>query len=193
MNIFDKFPRLETERLILKDVSLQNAEEAFEFYSDPEVMKGHGESGLKTLDEVRERIQQWYLNPFERHEGIRFGIYLKNTDRLIGSCGFWRIEEQHFMAEIGYELSSQFHRKGYMKEALKELVRFGFVEMKLNRIEANTDQYNIASQTTLESIGFVKEGIRKEAEYENGSFLDMHSYALLKREWEENNGDRQRA
>ncbi|MDF2558281.1 MAG: N-acetyltransferase [Bacillales bacterium] len=185
MRIFNKFPVLETNRLVLKDVSLHHSEEAFEFYSDPEVMRGHGESGLKTLDEVRERIQQWYINPFEKHTGIRFGIFLKDTNRLIGSCGFWRIEEQHFKAEIGYELSSKFHRKGYMKESLKELVRFGFLVMKLNRIEANTDQYNLASQNTLESVGFVKEGVRKEAEYENGSFLDMHSYALLKKEWEE--------
>lgn len=183
MSIFNKFPILETKRLVLKEVSLHHAEEAFEFYSDSEVMKGHGESGLKTLNEVRERIQQWYINPFEQHTGIRFGIYLKDTNRLIGSCGFWRIEEQHFKAEIGYELSTQFHRKGYMKEALNELVRFGFIVMKLNRIEANTDQYNLASQTTLESVGFIKEGVKREAEFEYGSFLDMHSYALLKKEW----------
>ena len=185
MDIYIKFPTLETKRLILKAVSLDHAQEAFEFYGDPEVMKGHGRPGLKTLDEVRDKIQQWFIDPFENNAGIRFGIYLKDTDRLIGSCGFWKIEELHFKAEIGYELAKQFHRKGYMKEALKELVRFGFTNMDLNRIEANADQFNLASQSTLESVGFIKEGIKKEAEYEDGSFVDMHSYALLKKEWKD--------
>lgn len=186
MDIFNEFPVLETKRLILKEVSLDRAEQAYEFYSDPEVMKGHGRPGLKTLDEVKDKIQQWYIDPFKQHTGIRFGIYLKDTDRLIGSCGFWKIEEQHFRAETGYELAARFHRNGYMKEALKELARFGFTTMHLNRIEANVDQFNLASQATLESVGFIKEGIKEEAEYEDGSFVDMHSFALLKKDWKEN-------
>lgn len=190
MNVFNTFPILETDRLILKNVNLHSVEDAYEIYSDSDVMKGHGQPGLKTIDEVKTLIQKRFINPYEQQMGIRFGIYLKDTNKLIGACGFWRIEKEHFNAEIGYELSSKFHRKGYMKEALMELIRFGFSEMKLNRIEANTDQYNIASQTTLASVGFIREGIRKEAEFEDGSFIDMYSYAFLKREWKEINLER---
>ncbi|MFZ3589502.1 GNAT family N-acetyltransferase [Bacillus sp. DJP31] len=184
MDIFRDFPKLKTKRLNLSRVTLDHAEDAYEFYSDNEVMKGHGEQGLKTMPEVKERIQDWYVNPYENKSGIRFGIFLQDTGKLIGSCGFWRIVDQHFKGEIGYELASNYHRTGIMKEALQRLIVFGFENLNLNRIEAKTDEYNIGSQSTLTSLGFVKEGVQRESEYEEGKFVDIYHYALLRKEWD---------
>jgi ribosomal-protein-alanine N-acetyltransferase len=184
MKIFDEFPILKTKRLILSHVSLDHVEDAYEFYSDNEVMKGHGEKGLKSMADVKERILNWYVNPYENKTGIRFGIFLQDSRKLIGSCGFRRIDHQHLKAEVGYELSSHYHRIGIMKEALQRLIFFGFEEMNLNRIEAKTDEYNISSQSTLTSLGFVKEGVLRESEYEDGEFLDMYLYSFLRKEWD---------
>ncbi len=184
MNIFIDFPELRTRRLLLSRVTLEHMDDAYEFYSDDEVMKGHGEKGLKTIPEVKERILDWYVNPYENESGIRFGIFLQETGKLIGSCGFWKIEKLHFKGEIGYELASNFHRTGIMKEALQRLIVFGFEDLNLNRIEAKTDEYNIGSQSTLTSLGFVKEGVSRESEYEDGKFIDIYHYSLLRKEWD---------
>lgn len=184
MNIFEEFPILKTRRLKLSRVTLDHAEDAYEFFTDNDVMKGHKEKGLKTMAEVKERIVDWYVDPYEKKTGIRFGIFLQDTEKLIGSCGFWKKNDEHFKAEVSYELSSHYHRSGIMKEALQRLIVFGFEEMSLNRIEAKTDEYNIGSQSTLTSLGFVKEGILRESKFEEGEFFDIYLYSLLRKEWD---------
>lgn len=184
MNIFDQFPELKTRRLKLGKVTLDHAEDAYEFYTDNEVMKGHKETGLKTLAEVKGRIVDWYVDPYQKKTGIRFGIFLQDSGKLIGSCGFWKKDDQDFKAEITYELSSKYQRSGIMKEALQRLIVFGFEHMNLNRIEAKTDEYNIGSQSTLTSLGFVKEGILRESKFEKGEFFDIYLYSLLRKEWD---------
>lgn len=182
MNIFEHFPTIHTDRLILRAATLEDCNDAFTIYSDPKVMSGHGESGLRTIEDVATRLDQWFIQPFQQRRGIRFVIATKEN-KMIGSCGFWRWEKQHNKAEIGYELSRAFHGQGIMKEALLALLEYGFTQMKLNRIEAKTDHHNIASQKTLLSLGFQLEGIQKEAEFENDNYVDMYLYALLKKEW----------
>ncbi|MCY7541071.1 GNAT family N-acetyltransferase [Bacillus pumilus] len=83
---------------------------------------------------------------------MRWGISLKEDPAIIGSCGFLNLEKQHYRTEIGYELHHDHWRKGIMSEAIAAVLRYGFQEMDLNRIEAIIDPANTASISIIGEI-----------------------------------------
>ena len=162
--VLSPFPIIETERLILRKVTLDDANDLFAIRSDIRVVRYLGRDRNINIDETITNINllEAMLN---NEEGIRWGITLKPSDKLIGSIGFWRLNKPHFRAEIGYDLHPDFWNKGIMTEAIKLVSNFGFQKMNLHSIEANTDKDNIATQKVLVKNGFVKEAHFKENYY----------------------------
>lgn len=179
-NVFDEFPVITTERLLLREITPGDANEIFAIYSSDAAMKYFGKDTFKTIDQAQEMIER-VRKGFRDREGIRWGISFKGSDKLIGSGGFWRLVKPHFRAEIGYDLHPDYWGKGLMSEAVKAMIEFGFGKMNLHSVEANTDPENAASARLLEKNGFVKEGIFRESYYYNGVFLDSHIYSLIKK------------
>ncbi|MEH0154849.1 GNAT family protein [Limibacter armeniacum] len=115
---------------------------------------------------------------------LNFLLIDKSTDKVIGSCGFhtWYID--HNRAEIGYALSDESAKnKGYMSEALQQIIAYGFEKMELHRIEAFVGPENAPSVKLVEKHGFTKEGHLKEHYLKNGKFEDSLVYALLKKDF----------
>ncbi len=179
-DVFDTFPVLETERLILREITHNDVNEIFQIRSSSEVMKYFGHDIYKSVNEAYEMINA-IIDGFKNKEGIRWGITLKDSDRLIGSGGPWRLLKQHFRCEIGYDLLPIYWQKGIMSEALREIIKFCFDKMNMHSIEANVDPENIASVRLLEKLGFAKEGHIKESYYFNGVFTDTGIYSLIRK------------
>ena len=177
-NVFNQFPYLATERLLLREISLDDAEDIFEIYSNEEVMKYFGKTTYKELSEAGKMAERC-INAFKDKEGIRWGITYKNSDELIGSAGIWRIVKEHLRGEIGYDLKISQWNKGIMSEALKAIAEFGFSKMNLHTLEANIDPDNAASRKLLEKIGFIKEGYFRESYLQDGKFFDSEIYSML--------------
>ena len=178
--VFDKFPVLETERLLLREIKPEDVKEVFGIRSNADVMKYFGKDPLNSEDEALELIDLT-TEAYRKKEGIRWGISFKNSGKLIGSGGIWRILKQHLRGEVGYELSQDHWKKGIMSEALAEMIKFSFANMNLHTIEANLDPANIASVKLLEKLGFKKEGHIKESYYQNSIFTDTAIYSLIRR------------
>ena len=114
-----------------------------------------------------------------------FDLVQKNAQTVIGYCGFHRWNQKHARAELGYELFEKFRGQGYMTEAMKALVAFGFQKMSLHRIEAQIDPHNQGSIRVVQKLGFEKEGIlRGHHRDPEGQFHDTTVFALLKPDWE---------
>ncbi|MEP6712466.1 MAG: GNAT family N-acetyltransferase [Ferruginibacter sp.] len=178
---FDPFPQLETERLILRNISLADAPELFYLRSNKEVMKYIDREPQKTVEET-ETFIHFLLDMQAKNDAVLWVIALKeNSAVMIGNIGYWRMEKEHYRAEIGYMLHHDFWQKGIMKEAIKPVIDYGFTSMKLHTIEANINPANKASEVLLESIGFVREGYFKENYFFNGIFSDSAIYSLLNR------------
>ncbi|MEO8517280.1 MAG: GNAT family N-acetyltransferase [Flavobacterium sp.] len=177
---FSPFPTLTTERLILRQVTNDDANAMFMLRSNPEVMKYIPREMPKTVDDVIQHmgIIQEFL---EKNEGINWAICLKEDHKFIGNIGYFRMQPENHRAEIGYMLLTDFHGKGIVQEALTEVIRFGFEEMKLHSIEAITDPENFASWKLLEKNGFMREGHFKENEFWKGKYLDSYVYSLLQK------------
>ena len=175
-------PTLETERLILRKLEPGDAGDVFEYASDPEVSKYTTWETHRTLEDSRGFIQ-WTLGRYECDEAGEWGIVLKETGRLIGSMGFVRLDLQNSCGSFGYVLARKHWRKGLMPEAVKRLIRFGFEEMGLNRIEAYHYIENGASGRVMQKAGMTYEGLLRQKMFAKCRFWDVKQYAILAEEW----------
>lgn len=175
---FDPFPVIETERLLLREVTEADAPEVFVMRSHPEVVKYVDRAPAVSVDEALQFIRM-IKGHLTDSKGICWAITLKGSDTLIGTVDIWRISPEHFRAEIGYALLPQHHGRGIMKEALRAALHYGFHIMHLHSVEANVNPANSASIKLLERMDFVREAYFKENYYYDGKFLDSAIYSLL--------------
>jgi [ribosomal protein S5]-alanine N-acetyltransferase len=178
-----KFPVIETERLILRQITKDDAEDIFKYLSDENVMKYYGLEPFKSIDEAMEEIG-WYQSSFDEGSGVRWGITLKGHGKVIGSCGFLNKVPQHYRSEIGFELSKDHWGKGIANEALAAVIHYGFEQLNLQRIQALIEPPNLSSQKLVEKNGFIKEGLLRNYEYTCGKFDDLFMYSLIKQDFE---------
>jgi ribosomal-protein-alanine N-acetyltransferase len=178
---FEPFPNIETERLFLRRVNATDVKEILELRSNPETMKYIPRPLLKAEEDALEHIVNIDAK-IETQEGINWAITLKGTPKLIGLLGHYRIQPENHRAELGYMLLPEFHGKGIIAEAIKEVVKYGFEVMKLHSIEAVIDPANLASEKVLQKNGFIKEAHLKENEFFEGRLWDSVIYSLLNKQ-----------
>ena len=175
---FQPFPTLQTARLHLRELTPEDANELFFLRSDAQVLRYLDKHPAKSVEEAIafiDTINKEQLNG----DTVMWGIALNESPVLIGTIGYWRMQKEHYRAEIGYVLHPAHQGKGIMDEAMKAVLQYGFEKMKLHSVEANTNPANAASQKLLEKNGFVKEAYFRENYFFDGKFLDSLIYSLL--------------
>jgi ribosomal-protein-alanine N-acetyltransferase len=178
-----EFPQLETDRLILRKMKLNDAQFYFRHFNNDKIVEGSCFPGPKNLEAAREELELYCVNPYKEDRGIRWGITRKEDDVLIGTCGFYDWNKTARRAEIGYDLEPAYWEKGIMTEALHALLKYGFIEMELNRIQAIIDSDNTRSIRLVQKLGFKKEGVHRQRSHFNGRFRDDVCLSLLFEEW----------
>jgi [ribosomal protein S5]-alanine N-acetyltransferase len=178
------FPILETTRLILRELTEEDAPDMLTYLSNKQVVQHMGLLPFQTVQDARDEIG-WYKEIWEEGSGIRWGITLKDEGKVIGSCGFLNRHTKHFRAEVGFELSQEHWGKGIAREALAAVVAHGFTSYDLERVEALIVPENLASQKLVEKLGFIREGLLRHYEYTCGQFDDLLMYSFLKAEYKE--------
>ena len=178
---FTHFPTLTTARLQLRRMEPRDTEALYAIYADEETMRYYGEpyQSREELDLALTLRQEDYA----ARRAIRWGIALKDSDILIGSCGFHHFDEGHFRAETGYILNRAYWGQGIMAEALTAIISYGFDEMGLRRIEAIIDIANERSKGVLLKLGFQYEGNLRQRYRIGDRFEDEHYFGLLRDEW----------
>lgn len=180
---FNPFPALKTSRLKLRKITKKDVNEIFFLRSDARVLKYLDRDPAKSKMDSSNFIKS--INDAENHgEGITWGIAIHDNPLLIGTIGFWRIQKEHYRAEIGYVLHPDWVGSGIISEAIRVVINFGFDKMMLHSIEANVNPQNIASIRLLEKHNFKREGYFKENFFYKGKFLDTSTYSLLSSEFE---------
>jgi [ribosomal protein S5]-alanine N-acetyltransferase len=180
--VFHTFPVLETERFQLRELHEADSQDMFSYFSQDIVTIYYDLDTFKTIDEAVSLIER-FLNNYKNKKSICWGISLKDTGRLIGTCGFHNIEKGNGKLEIGYELHPDFWGKGIMTEVATAVIKFGFETMEANRIEAFYDPENNASKNLLKKLGFSYEGTLRSRFFEKGVFVDASLSALLRDEF----------
>jgi [ribosomal protein S5]-alanine N-acetyltransferase len=144
---------LETKRLIVKPTSLDNLDNTYKLYSDPEVMRYVGR-GAKTYEETCNAVKLLIAH-HEKHGFSTGDVYEKETGLYVGRAGLVYLEMRDDQPdiEIGYILHKIFWNKGYGTELAKGTVEWGFNHLPVNKLIANVSPKNISSCHVLEKIG----------------------------------------
>lgn len=178
------FPTLETRRLRLREMVPADSPALFAIHSDDTAMRWFGTDpmlALKDAEKLVEVFAAWRKLP---NPGTRWGLELKSSGQLIGSCGLFKWNRGWRSCALGYELAQSCWGQGLMQEALDCTLAWGFSTMELNRIEAQVHPENTASIKRLETLGFVREGLLREAGYWRGSHRDLVQFSLLCKEFQ---------
>ena len=173
------FPILETERLILRELTESDAQSLLNCFSNPDVLRYYGQSPLKSIDQVKQIIKNFAESYNERH-GVKWGIELKETKSIIGTIGFHDWSSEHRRANISYALFPEQWGNGYATEAVSTVISYGFNNLNLTRIGAVVFLENESSNHLLTKLGFKKEGVLKNYMYQNDVPHDTNVYSLLK-------------
>jgi ribosomal-protein-alanine N-acetyltransferase len=176
---FSPFPELTTDRLILREVTMNDAESVFRLRSNEQVMKYIPRPRAKSIEEAENWLRV-IIEAIQINEAINWAICLKvNPSTHIGNIGYWHLQNENYRGEIGYMLDPLFFGKGIMLEAMKPVLQYGFNVMNLHSIEALVDPENIASCNVLLKAGFQQEGYFRENCFYDGKFLDTVVFSLV--------------
>ena len=182
--IFTRMPDIETERLILRRLRADDAEDMYEYACDSDVT----------------RYLTWFPHPDMRYTrdyleylGTRYrvgdffdwAITLKENGKMIGTCGFTAFDYSNDCAEMGYVLNPKYRGQGIAPEALHAVMEFGFDNLALNRAEAKFIEGNDASRRVMEMAGMTFEGIRRGGMLIKGEYKNIGVCAILRDEFYE--------
>lgn len=169
---------IETERLILRQIVASDAEDIFAYSRGPNTGMHASWKPHESLKETRTVMIEAFLG----QESV-FGIELKETDRLIGNIGLVKdyMRENDSVRMLGYALGEDFWGHGFMTEAAKVMIDFGFETMHLDLISATCYPFNVRSRRVLEKLGFRYEGTLALAEKRyDGLVFDTDCFSLLR-------------
>jgi [ribosomal protein S5]-alanine N-acetyltransferase len=173
---------LETERLILRDFREEDWQSVQEYASDPEVVR-YMFWGPNTEQETKDFILR-AMKGRNVYPRTAYDIVLVNkTDhRLLGACGLYLRSAENKEGEIGYVLNRCYWKQGYVTEAARRLVAFGFEELGLHRIYATCDPANTGSYRVMEKTGMQREGYLRDHKLIRGIWRDSLLYSILENE-----------
>ncbi|MGV3610773.1 MAG: GNAT family N-acetyltransferase [Fluviicola sp.] len=177
--VFDQFPIIQTERLLLRQIQLKDAVEIMHMRQNKRVNQFITRDSMSGIEAAEELVKKT-ADAFESKAGIGWAGILRDGSEIIGTCGFNRIDYPNNRAEIGGELSVDYWGKNIAVEAVKAIVSFGFEQMNLHAIEAFVSPENRGAIYLLESLGFEKEAHFKDRIYFNEVYSDMAVYTLFK-------------
>lgn len=165
---------LETERLLLRPFTAEDAQAVYDFGSDELVQRYTGEAPLASVDDARRIITEGMMKEYETIGYGRWAAVYKPEQRVIGFAGLKYLPQLE-MTDIGFRFLSDYWNKGLATECSKALLRYGFNELQLDQIVAIAMKENVASNKVLMKIGMKR---YKTGEYD-GDGMDHNWYRSL--------------
>ncbi len=172
-------PLLTTTRLRLRGINKTDSDDLYAIYSDVKTLEYWGQDPVQSPAEAWKKIRK-NMKSVEDGTAILWGIALRDSNRLIGTCTIFRINQQNRNGEIGYILNRDQWSKGLMTEAIRSVVAYAFNDLNFHRLEADTDPKNLASLALLENLGFQREGYFRERWFVHEKWHDSVMLGLLR-------------
>ena len=184
-SIFSNMPTLETERFILRKLNTDDTDDMYEYAKCAEVTKyltwsPHPDKAC-TLEYLT-----YLQNRYKTGDFFDWAVVCKDNGKMIGTCGFTRFFFAHNGAEIGYVLNQAYHGKGIATEIVGRVIRYGFENLALERIEGKFMIENEASRRVMEKNGMVFEGVRRKGMLIKGIYRNVGTCAIIKEDFFKN-------
>ncbi|MBM6616608.1 GNAT family N-acetyltransferase [Bacillus suaedaesalsae] len=184
------------QRILIRPYTLEDAEEllSLQLANKEHILRWSpvmGTNEFYTLEGQQKRINESKTDHNEDKRYV-FGIFLteEDSETLIGDIQFnFVVRGPRQTSMIGYYIGQQYNGKGYMTEALKLALRFGFENLKLHRITAGVNPENSASLRVLEKVGFRREGYERKSLLVHNEWTDVVLFAMLAEDYYNNKHD----
>ena len=182
MNLPTNAVVLKTSRLILRPLCRDDISQLLPLIGAREVAATTLRIPYPYTEENALKFLEYSDSVWQKREGASFGIFLREGEQVCGGIGL-AAHLEHNRAELGYWIGVPFWGNGYCTEAAREVLRFGFENLRLHRIDAGHFANNPASGRILLKLGMKHEGTTREHVQKWGEYLDVEIYGLLAREY----------
>ncbi len=184
-SLFSKIPTLKTARLTLRKMKPSDYLDMYEYASDERVTryllwKPHDKPAT-TRDYLRYIQTRYHTGDF-----YDWAVIDNESKRMIGTCGFTRLDFDNNLAEIGYVLNPTFWGKGIAVEAAMAVIEFAFMTLNVRRVEAKYIIGNGASRRVMEKCGMTFEGVHRQSMYIKGEYKDIGMCSIISDEYMRN-------
>ncbi len=152
---FTPFPVLITERLTLRQISIDDGQGIFILRSDTEINKYLDRQVSETIEDAKNFINNISEN-IKKNDSIYWVITFTNSKTFVGTICLFDFSNENNKCEIGYELLTDFQGQGIMKEAAEKVIDYAFKTIRIQKIEAFTHNDNTNSTKLLEKFDFKK-------------------------------------
>ena len=182
-NLFSRIPTLETPRLILRGMRVSDAPDMFAYAKDPAVTEFLTWYPHANAEETRQYLT-YVGQRYRTGDFYDWAVVDQESGHMIGTCGFTSFNCPSDSAEVGYVLNPAYQGRGLATEAVRRVIRFGFEELELHRIEAHFMEGNDASRRLMERVGMTFEGFARESMKIKGKYCTVGTCAVLRGEFE---------
>jgi len=175
-----RMPTVETERLILRPIQLDDDKDMYEYCSDDDVIKYLWFEKHDSIEFSRYVIEKLFLNRVDVGIPEAYAIVVKESNKMIGTID---VNQVYFneVGVIGYVIHKDYWGKGIVSEALETLIPILFYHCGFYRLEINHCADNVGSARVIEKAGFIQEGrFRRRKKERDGHRADYIYYGLCK-------------
>ncbi|MEO3944310.1 GNAT family N-acetyltransferase [Gorillibacterium sp. CAU 1737] len=181
--LFKDQPILVTERLILRRLDIQDAEDYHVLSSDPEVCTYLKKGPHISMEETLQFLESASAKISSR-TAYNWGIVNKASARIVGRVLLFGFDDENDSCEIGYVLSKEHWKKGIMTEAARTVLNFAFHKLGANRVIARCNEENRGSEKVMQKLGMQLEGVLREQLKWKDHYIHQKQYAIIKRDFE---------
>ncbi|MGQ8335213.1 GNAT family N-acetyltransferase [Sunxiuqinia sp. A32] len=175
-----EFVNLESDRLLLEEISWDDLADIHRLNSQPEVDEFNTLGLPENMDETRKLIGPAIEEQSkENRKSYTWKIVNKDSNEFIGMAGMFLSRDKFRLGEIYYKLIPSQWGKGYATEVAKTLIKAGFEQFDLHKVEAGVATSNIKSIRVLEKTGMTREGLRRKILPIRGQWYDNYHYAIV--------------
>lgn len=175
-------PVLEGERIYLRKMLFEDVSDMYE-YAHLDVVTRYLTWNPHPDIEYTKAYLRCVSQRYRTGDSIDWAVIDKASGRMIGTCGFARIDYQNDCGEIGYVLNPKYQRMGIAAEAAREVIKFGFDVLELGRIEGRYMVENLPSRKVMEKCGMHFEGVRRSGAKVKGQYCDVGVCAITKSDY----------
>ena len=181
--IFGSLPVLETERLLLRKMQMYDLEDYYAYSSQPEVARYNSWKPPQSLAECRKFFTTRVIERYQRMQLTPWGVIDKATWRLVGLCGFTEWYPVDARAEIAYGISKTYWGRGYIPEAVRMVLAFGFRVLGFEHIQAACVIENVASERVMQKVGMSFDTILHEYSFIKERYEDLKLYSIQRQDY----------
>jgi len=181
--IFSKIPVLETERLVLRELKKSDVSDVYEYSANPKTSEYLLWEVHRSPEYTKEFVD-YVISKYKSGEYNDWALVYKHDNKMIGTCGFTKIDQENNVAEIGYVINPNYWNMGIATEAAEAVIEFAFNKMAMNRVEAKFMYGNDASLSVMKKLGMKFEGYHRDMLLVKGKYRTIGYAAILRSEYE---------